>query len=68
LEEEAMKLRTDFNLGSEGDEIFAELIEAHRGLDADMSAAFDARLILILVNHIGDAAIVRAAIAATAQR
>ncbi len=46
------------------DEIYAELIEAHRGLDAEQSLRFDARLILLLINQIGDERIVREAIRA----
>ena len=36
------------------DGFYAELLSAHRGLDAAQSAALNARLILILANHIGD--------------
>ncbi len=46
------------------DDIYAELIEAHRGLDAEQSLRFDARLILLLINQIGDQRIVREAIRA----
>jgi hypothetical protein len=59
-----MQLKTDFNLGSEADEIYDELVSVHHGLDAARSAAFDARLILILMNHVGDAGVIRAAIVA----
>ena len=46
-------------------------MDAHRGLDAEASRRLDARLVLILANHIGDAAVLREAIAlaiATAAR
>ncbi|MGR3579243.1 MAG: DUF2783 domain-containing protein, partial [Sagittula sp.] len=33
---------------------YAELIRCHEGLSDDESAAFNARLILLLANHIGD--------------
>ncbi len=46
------------------DDIYAELIEAHRGLDAEQSRRFDARLILLLINQIGDQRVVREAIRA----
>lgn len=45
------------------DALFAALIEAHRGLDADASRRLDARLVLILANHIGDPDVLREAIA-----
>lgn len=45
------------------DALFAELVEAHRGLDAAASRRLDARLVLLLANHIGDAAVLRQAIA-----
>lgn len=35
------------------DEFYAELIAAHDGLSDDASAALNARLVLILANHIG---------------
>lgn len=45
------------------DAAFRLLIEAHRGLDAQASAALNARLVLLLTNHIGDIAVLKAAIA-----
>ena len=59
-----MTLRTDFNLGRDGDDLYALLLSAHEGLDAGESRRLDARLVLILMNHIGDAAVIREAIAA----
>ena len=38
------------------------LIEAHRGLDASASAALNARLVLLLANHIGDVDVLREAV------
>jgi hypothetical protein len=49
---------------SDPDGLFEALVEAHRGLDAEASRRLDARLVLILANHIGDVAVVRDAIAA----
>jgi hypothetical protein len=46
------------------DGLLALLVEAHRGLDAEASRRLDARLVLILANHIGDMAVLRDAIAA----
>lgn len=36
------------------DEFYAKLLAAHDGLDKAASDAFNARLILVLANHIGD--------------
>ncbi len=49
------------------DAIFALLVEAHRGLDAAASRRLDARLVLILANHIGEDAVLRQAIALAQQ-
>ena len=45
------------------DAAYAALVEAHRGLDAASSAALNARLVLILANHIGDLGVLEEAIA-----
>jgi hypothetical protein len=39
------------------------LIDAHRDLSDEQSAALNARLILLLSNHIGDIAVLREALA-----
>ncbi|MEA2934519.1 MAG: hypothetical protein QOD74_1165 [Variibacter sp.] len=44
------------------DEAYVTLVEAHRGLGLEDSAALNARLVLLLANHIGDIAVLRAAI------
>lgn len=44
------------------DGFYAELLAAHEGLGDDESAALDARLILLLANHVGDRAVLRTAI------
>lgn len=46
------------------DAVYAAIVEAHRGLDAAASAALNARLVLLLANHIGDDAVVREAVLA----
>ncbi len=56
------KLDTSFRLGTRGDDVYAALIAAHDGLSADESARLNARLVLMLANHLGDAAIVIEAI------
>ncbi len=43
------------------DGFYAELLELHEHLDKDQSDALNARLILILANHIGDRKILRQA-------
>ena len=46
------------------DGFYDELIAAHQGLSKEESDALNARLILILANHIGDRSVLQAAIAA----
>ena len=46
------------------DDLYADLLAAHEGLTDDESAALNARLILILANHIGDRDKIRAALEA----
>lgn len=58
-----MPLNTDVNLAA-GDEFYESLIAMHRDLTAEQSALVNARLILLLANHIGDLAVLREAMAA----
>src|SRR5688572_10976501 len=44
------------------DGAYVALVEARRGLSADAAAALDARLVLILANHIGDLDVLNEAI------
>jgi hypothetical protein len=53
------KLATDFNLGAEGDEVYSALVEAHADLSEEDCQRLDARLILLMANQIGDAAVIR---------
>ena len=46
------------------DDFYADLLAAHEGLSKAESDAFNARLILILSNHVGDREILREAFAA----
>lgn len=46
------------------DDLYADLLAAHEGLSPEDSAALNARLILILANHLGDAALFNQALAA----
>jgi len=59
-------LNTDPNI-SDPDGFYDELLAAHHGLSKAESDALNARLILILANHIGDRDVLRAALAAAAQ-
>ena len=47
---------------SPGDDFYQALIEAHHGLTDDQSEALNARLILVLANHIGDLRVLREAL------
>lgn len=48
------------------DDLHADLLAAHEGLSKRESDALNARLILILANHIGDPQVLRQALAAAA--
>ena len=47
-----------------GDAFYERLIDTHRGLSDEQSRLLNARLILLLANHIGDLAVLEAALAA----
>jgi len=59
-------LNTDPNI-EDPDGFYDELLAVHAGLSKVDSDALNARLILILSNHIGDRAVLRAALEAAAQ-
>jgi hypothetical protein len=46
-----------------GDDFYDALIAAHRGLSDEQSELLQARLLLLLANHIGDLNVLREAIA-----
>ena len=56
-------LRTEPRI-TDPDGFYAALMEAHRGLDAAASRRLDARLVLLLANHVGDMEVLMAAVAA----
>ena len=57
------RLRTGPTLPQpEADALYAELVAAHRDLSPEESGRLNARLILLLVNHVGDAEVVREAL------
>jgi anthranilate phosphoribosyltransferase len=49
------------------DRAYRALIEAHRGLPDEDSAALNTRLVLILANHVGDHSVLQEAIALARQ-
>ena len=49
---------------SPGDDFYDALIAAHRGLSDEQSELMQARLVLLLANHIGDLRVLREAITA----
>ena len=59
-----IQLTTDWNLGTDGDDLYALLMAAHEGLSDEESARLNVRLVLLLMNHIGDRAVLETAIAA----
>jgi hypothetical protein len=46
------------------DDFYELLIEAHQGLGTEESHAYNARLVLVLANHIGSLAVLHEALAA----
>ena len=50
-------MRRTLNL-AKPDDVYNALVDAHKGLSDEECRAFDARLILLLVNHIGDEAVI----------
>jgi hypothetical protein len=56
-------LKTEPNLEAP-DDFYEELIDLHRGLSDEQSALVNAKLILLLANHVGDMAVLREAFAA----
>ena len=50
-----------FQTYSPGDDFYEALIDTHRDLSDEQSAMLNARLVLLLSNHIGDIAVLREA-------
>lgn len=57
-----MELNFSANI-TDPDGFYDELLGAHEGLSKEESEAFNARLILILANHVGDRNVLRDALA-----
>ncbi|MGV7214760.1 DUF2783 domain-containing protein [Bradyrhizobium sp. UFLA05-112] len=62
-----MALSTSSNF-ARPDDAFRAIVEAHRGLTEEQSADFDAALVLILANHIGDIEVLKEAIVLARRR
>jgi len=56
-------LNTEPNIAAP-DDFYEELIALHRGLSDEQSALVNAKLVLLLANHVGDMEVLRAAMAA----
>lgn len=56
-------LRRTLNLAAP-DDVYNAIVSAHQGLSDEQCRAFDARLILLLANHVGDEAAIREALVA----
>jgi len=56
-------LRRTLNF-SQPDEVYNAIVDAHKGLSDEECRTFDARLILLLVNHIGDEEVIHEALKA----
>ncbi|HRQ48675.1 MAG TPA: DUF2783 domain-containing protein [Rhodocyclaceae bacterium] len=50
-----------FRAFSPGDDFYEALIDTHRDLTDEQSAMVNARLVLLLANHIGDISVLREA-------
>lgn len=61
------QLTTASNLDAP-DDFYEALIEAHQDLSTDESHAFNARLVLVLANHIGSLPVLRQAFAAATRQ
>lgn len=55
-----MPLNTEPNI-AKPDDFYQDLIDLHRDLSDEQSQAVNAKLVLVLANHIGDAQILREA-------
>jgi hypothetical protein len=53
-----------FSTYTPGDDFYEMLIDAHRDLSDEQSELLNARLILLLANHVGDIGILREALTA----
>jgi uncharacterized protein DUF2783 len=61
----ALSTKTNF---TDPDAAYRLIVEAHRGISDEQSAALDAALVLVLANHVGDLGVLREAIALAKRR
>jgi len=61
-----MKLNTEPNI-AQPDDFYQALLDLHRDLTEEQSRQVNARLVLLLANHIGDMEVLRAAMRAAAE-
>jgi hypothetical protein len=59
-------LNTEPNIAAP-DDFYQELVDMHRDLSKEQSALVNAKLILLLANHVGDPAVLREAMRAARQ-
>ncbi len=62
-----MKLNTEPNI-ARPDDFYEALIDLHRGLTDEQSRQLNARLILLLANHIGDMEVLAQAMKSAAEK
>ena len=51
-----------FHAFTPGDDFYEALIDTHRDLSDDQSAMVNAKLVLLLANHVGDISVLREAL------
>jgi uncharacterized protein DUF2783 len=56
------QMRRQDGFAGKGDDFYEALLAAHEGLDDKESAALNARLVLLLANHIGSLPVLREAL------
>ncbi len=66
VDERRPQLITEPNI-PDPDDFYDELLRAHEGLDDAESDALNARLVLVLCNHVGDRAVLSEALRAAAR-
>ena len=56
------QMRRQDGFAGKGDDFYEALLAAHEGLNDEESAALNARLVLLLANHIGSLPVLREAL------
>ena len=59
-------MNIEFNF-QDGDAFYEALLDAHQGLSREQSESFNARLVLLLANQIGDAKVLTECLAAAGE-